>query len=143
MANSGYYYNLYIQYGNQVSSLQNKISVLEQIRNNLAGNFYDEQSEVNKELNDLKYDLKKSVRHDSAWNINASICELNKEKASTADENLSDAIDSMNAEISSLMNRESTAEANRDQAYRDYTREKEAERQEWLKILQELANYNK
>lgn len=57
---------------------------------------------MNKELNDLKDDLNKAVRHDNSWDTIASQSELYKEKASTADGNLNSAIDYLDAEISSL-----------------------------------------
>ena len=135
MANSSYYNNLYKQHKNTVSSLQKNIDDLTTVRNGISSDFYDEQSDVNKELNDLKDDLNKAVRHDNSWDTIASQSELYKEKASTADGNLNSAIDYLDAEVSSLTSQKSTAEANRDQAYSDYQNKKDEERRAWLKKL--------
>lgn len=138
MANSSYYYRLYKQYKNTVSSLQKSIESLNKIRNGISSDFWDEQRNVNQELNDLKEDLQKATRHDNSWNTIASQCESYKEKASTADGKLDSAIDYVDAEIHSLVSQKSNAEGNRDQAYINYKREKEAEHQAWLESLKNI-----
>lgn len=130
MANSGYYYNLYKQYKDKASSLQKNIDALTKIKNTLSGDFYDEQSAVNTELNDLKEDLNKAVRHDSIWLTTASKCESYKEKASSADSNLDSALDYLEAEISSLRTQKSQAETDSNNAYSRYQTEKANEERE-------------
>lgn len=138
MANSSYYYNLYNQYKNMATSLQKNIDSLTKIRNGISEDFYDEQHSINQELNNLKEDLKKATRHDATWTTIASQCESYKEKASTADGNLNSAFDCLEAEINSLESQKNTAESNRDQAYRDYQREKDEEHKEWLEKLKNI-----
>ncbi|MGN0317020.1 MAG: hypothetical protein ACI4E1_03690 [Lachnospira sp.] len=138
MANSNYYYNLYKQYKNTVLSLQKYINYLTKIRDGISSDFYDEQRNVNQELNDLKEDLKKATRHDSSWDTITSQCESFKEKASTADGNLDSAIDYLDAEIRSLCSQKSTAESNRDQAYRNYQCKKDEEYKAWLESLKQM-----
>lgn len=135
MPNSSYYYSQYRQYKNSVASLQRNIETLTRIRDSIAGDYYDEQRNVNQELNDLKEDLGKAARHDNSWNTIVSQCESYKEKASTADGNLYAAIDYLDAEISSLSSQKSTAETNREQSYSDYQSKRDEERQAWLDSL--------
>lgn len=138
MASSSYYYSLYTQYKAEVSNLQKNIEALTKIVNGISSDYYDEQSNVNRELNDLKEDLQKAVRHDNTWNTIASKCESYKEKSSSADSNLNSASSYLNEEIRSLNSKKSTAESNRDQAYRDYESAKDAEYQAWLDSLKKL-----
>lgn len=135
MASSSYYYGLYKQYKNTVSSLQKNINSLTNIRNGLSSDFLDEQRNVNQELNDLKEDLQKATRHDAIWNSTASKCEAYKEKVSSADGNLDTAMDYLDAEIRSLDSQKSIAESNRDQAYRDYQDKKDEEYRDWLESI--------
>ena len=138
MANSTYYNNLYKQYKNTASSLQKNIDALKKIRNGLSSDFFDEQRNVNQELNDLKEDLQKATRHDNSWNTIASQCESYKEKASSADGNLDPAMDYLDAEICSLESQKSTAESNRDQAYSNYKSKKDEEYKAWLESLKNI-----
>lgn len=138
MANSSYYYNLYKQYRSKAASMQKNINSLIKIRNAIAGDYYDEQRNVNQELNDLKEDLQNAVRHDASWTTIASQCESYKEKASTADGNLDSSLDSLEAEISTLNTQKRMAESDRDQAYRDYQDERDNERREMLEKLKKI-----
>jgi hypothetical protein len=135
MANSGYYYNQYNSYKTQAAGYDKNIKALIKIKENLINDFYDEQSNVNKELSDLKDDLNKSVRHDSKFTVIASGCESYKEKSTTADTNLNSVIIALENEISSLNNKKRTAEQNRDAQYQRYNTEKQQERQAWLDSL--------
>ncbi len=135
MANSGYYYNQYNSYKTQATGYDKNIKALIKIKENLINDFYDEQSNVNKELSDLKDDLNKSVRHDSKFTVIASGCESYKEKSTTADTNLNSVIIALENEIASLNNKKRTAEQNRDAQYQRYNTEKQQERQAWLDSL--------
>lgn len=133
MASSSYYYNLYRKYKKEVEELEENIKSLTEIRNSISGDYYDEQSAVNKELNNLKEDLKKSIRHDSMWNNIALQCETYKEKSSSADSNLRSSMDYLDSEIQSLNAKKNTAIYNRDKAYKKYLEKKEEERKARLK----------
>lgn len=128
MANSNYYFNLYRQNKDEESSLQKNIDALTKIRNNLSGDFCDEQRNVNKELDDLKEDLQKAIRNDQSWLYIASQCNLYKEKASTLDGKLESAIDYLDAEISSLRSKQNSAKEKKETAYNNYQKEREIER---------------
>lgn len=130
MASSGYYYRQYNECGKKIQVLDKNISELSKIRNSLTGDFYDEQSNVNKELDDLEEDLQKSVRHDSKFAVIASSCNSYKEKASTADKDLGSAVTSLESEIASLESKKRNLEAERDENWRRYRQEKEREDRE-------------
>lgn len=135
MANSLYYLGQYHQYKSTVKSLNKNIEALTNIRNKLGSDYYDEQGNTNKELNDLKEDLNKAVRHDGNWDAIASQCELYKEKAATADTNLNSAIDYLDEEIRSLNSQKSTAESNQNQAYSNYQTQKNSEIQDVIETV--------
>jgi len=132
MANSSYYYNQYKKYKAQASNYDKNIQTLTKIKDNLTNNFYDEQSNVNKELSDLKDDLNKAVRHDSSFLTIASGCESYKEKSSTADSDLNNVIIALENEIAALNGKKTTAEQNRDAQYQSYSTKKQEERQAWF-----------
>lgn len=135
MATSSDYYNLYKQYMSSATSMGSSIRALEKIRDKIYNDFYDEQSYVNKELDDLKEDLLKAARHDNSWDTIAYQCESYKEKGATADGNLDSALSYLDAEISSLKSQKGTAEASRDQALSDYRSKRSEEYQAWLNSL--------
>ena len=135
MANSSYYYSMYKKEKEKAKTQSKDISSLQTILNRLTGEFYDEQSNVNRELDDLKEDLNKAIRHLSKFNIIVNDCYSYKEKTSTADSSLNSAIDSLENEIASLNSKQATAEQNRDYYYNKYKEEKEKERQEFLNSI--------
>ena len=139
MANSSYYYSLYKKEKENANAYSKNSSSLQTILNRLTGEFYDEQSSVNSELDDLKEDLNKAVRHLSKFSIIVNDCYTYKEKVSTADTYLNSAVDSLEDEIASLNSRQITAEQNRDYYYNRYKEEKEKERQEFLNSLKILG----
>lgn len=139
MASSSYYYSLYTQYKKEAKDLSRNISDLQKIKNSLTGDFYDEQGNVNQELNNLKDDLNKSVRHDSKFTYIAGECENYKEKSTTSDANLNNAVISLENEISSLNTKKNSAEQKRDSYYRQYVSAKEEERQKALQALKDLV----
>lgn len=138
MASSSYYYRKYKDYRDKVKTLKNQITKLNDIKNSLINNFYDEQSNVNKEINDLKDELKESIRHDSKFNTIASGYNKYKEKVSTADKSLGSTAEAIDSEISNLNSQKQTAERNRDSYYQKYEREKENERQRVLSSLKNI-----
>jgi archaellum component FlaC len=75
---------------------------------------YDEIRNVNNELDALKDDLKKGVRHNSAFTRSANDLMNQKEKAVTADGKLSVCVSELNEEIKSLKTKKSKAETDRD-----------------------------
>ncbi len=135
MANSSYYYSMYKKEKEKAKTQSKDISSLQTILNRLTGEFYDEQSNVNRELDDLKEDLNKAVRHLSKFNIIVNDCYSYKEKTSTADSSLNSAIDSLENEIASLNSKQAITEQNRDYYYNKYKEEKEKERQEFLNSI--------
>lgn len=138
MANSSYYYSQYNSYKAQVSDYDKNINALTKIKDSLVNDFYDEQSNVNKELSDLKEDLKKSVRHDSKFITIASECETYKEKSTTADVNLNSVVIALENEIADLGGKKTTAEQNRDAQYQSYRTAKQQEYQDWLNSLKNI-----
>ncbi len=139
MADSNYYYRQYKSYKKQTSSLQDNINKLVAIKNSLTGEFYDEQGNVNKELDELKEDLNRAVRHDSRFNNIASNCNSYKEKGSTADANLNSVICALENEIAALNSQKSTAEYNMNQNYQQYQTKKDEEQQAWWDSLRNLV----
>ncbi len=138
MADSKFFDNQYRSYKNQVKSLQKDLTHLIRIRDSLAGDYFDEQGSVNRELDDLKEDLNKAVRHDGKFSSIASSCNVYKEKGSTADSGLSSAIYAIENEIAQLQNQKSTAEGNMEQSYQQYQTKKTEERQKMLEQLKGL-----
>lgn len=134
MANSSYYYGLYKKYQKEVEDYEKNIEELKNIKNSLTSDFYDEQKNVNGELNDLKEDLDKAVRYDYKFNENANECQKTKEKTSNADGNLNNVIIAMENEISSLQLKKKVSEENRDSNYRQYENQRKAELEELAKI---------
>lgn len=138
MPDSGDYYNLYITHKQTVTKLKENINSLNSIRNKILNNFDDEQRNVNKKIGNLQDDLDKAVRHDETWKDITSICEDDKENNSESDVNLKAALESLDAELSSLSIQKENAESERDQAYKDYEREKDEEYRRWVESLKQL-----
>lgn len=138
MANSNYYHNQYNSYKSEMSGYDKNLKALIKIKDSLVNDFYDEQSNVNKELNDLKDDLNKSVRHDYNFNVIASGCESYKEKVTTADTNLNSVVIALENEINSLSAKKSIAEQNMNTQYQNYNNAKEEERRAWIESLKNI-----
>lgn len=142
MASSSYHYGKYQEYKKLAQRYEKNISTLTGIKNDLTGSFYDEQGDVNKELDDLKEDLNKAVRHNPKFSVIASGCAAYKEKSTTADGCLNNAVVALEDEIASLNTKKITAEQNRDTEYQNYQEakrreeeEREEERRRWLESL--------
>lgn len=135
MADSGYYKDLYQKKRKEVNSLEDDIKDVQKIRDRLNDDFYDEIRNVNNELDALKEDMKKAVRHNSVFTGQANSLGNEKEKAVTADPLLSNAIQELNEEISRLDAKKNQAVIDRDHYKRLYEQKKDEERQEfWDKI---------
>ena len=135
MADSGYYWNLYWKKRKEVESLKDDIKDIEKIRDSLTDDFYDEIRNVNNELDAMKEDMKKAVRHNATFTAQANGLGNEKEKAVTADSLLGTTIQELNEEISRLTTKKKQVEANRDHYYNEYKQKKEEEKQEfWNKV---------
>lgn len=132
MASSSYYYNLYKQKKNAVKSYDNDIGDLRKALSNLTDTMYDEIRNVNNELEDLKSDLNKSIRHNSKFTSRANAVTAEKEKTVTADPHLSIAVRELQEEISRINGLRSQAVTDRDYYYQKYKDKKEEERRELL-----------
>lgn len=132
MANSSYYYNLYKQKRDTVRSYEGDLGNLNKALDNLTDTMGDEIRAVNSELENLKSDLNKGVRHNSRFTSSANAVTAEKEKAVTADSLLSVAVRELQEEISRVNGQKITAVNDRDYYYRKYKEKKEQERQELL-----------
>lgn len=132
MANSSYYYNLYKQKKNAVESYDYDLKDLRKVLSNLTDTMNDEIRAINNELNDLKSDLNMSIRHNSKFTSRVNAVTSEKEKAVTADSNLSVAVRELEEEISRLNGLRTTAINDRDYYYRKYKEKKEQECQALL-----------
>lgn len=132
MASSSYYYNLYKQKKSAVKSYDDDIGDLRKAMSNLTDTMSDEIRAVNNELEDLKSDLNKAIRHNAKFTSQANAVTAEKEKAVTADSNLSVTVRELEEEISRLSGLRTTAINDRDYYYRKYKEKKEEERRELL-----------
>lgn len=132
MANSSYYYNLYKKKKSAVNSYDDDLKDLRKALSNLTDTMSDEIRAINNELDDLKSDLNKSIRHNSKFTSRANAVTTEKEKTVTADPNLSVAVRELEEEIARVNGLRNTAINDRDYYYRKYKEKKEQERQELL-----------
>ncbi len=136
MADSSYYYNLYKKKRDAVKSYDGDLKDINKALSNLTDKMGDEIRAVNRELEDLKSDLNKSVRHNSSFTSCANGLTAEKEKAVTADALLRVAVSELQEEISRINGLRNTAVDDRDYYYRKYKEKKEQEREEfWDKIF--------
>lgn len=132
MASSSYYYNLYKQKKSAVKSYDGDLKDLQKALDNLTDTMNDEIRAINNELEDLKSDLNKSVRHNSKFTSRANAVTAEKEKTVTADPHLSIAARELQEEISRINRLRSQAITDRDYYYQKYKDKKEEERRELL-----------
>lgn len=128
MASSKYYKQKYKEHKEEAEKLDGKIKELKRIKTSLQNDFYDEVSGANNKRNELKNELKASVRHDRTFTSAADNLSSKKEKNASSDGKLSGAISSINAEIKRMQNKKTEAETKRDQSQRDYNRKKAEEK---------------
>lgn len=132
MASSSYYYNLYKQKKSAVKSYDGDLKDIQKALDNLTDTMNDEIRAINNELEDLKSDLNKSVRHNSKFTSRANAVTAEKEKTVTADPHLSIAVRELQEEISRINRLRSQAITDRDYYYQKYKDKKEEERRELL-----------
>ena len=132
MASSSYYYNLYKQKKNAVKSYDGDLKDLQKAHDNLTDTMSDEIHAINNELEDLKSDLNKSIRHNSKFTSRANAVTAEKEKTVTADPHLSIVVRELQEEISRINGLRSQAVTDRDYYYQKYKDKKEEERRELL-----------
>ena len=135
MASSSYWYNLYKNRRDLVKKYEKCIAELNKVLSNLQDNLWDEIRNVNNEIDDLKEDLNKAIRHNSKFTSRANSLGSEKEKAASADTALRTTINELDNEISRLNSLKNTAISERDDYYRKYETAKEEERQERLDAL--------
>lgn len=140
MASSGDYYDYYKQEKKKVKSYEDDISVLEKIEGNLANDMYDEINNINKEIDNLKADLQKSVRYNDIFTKCKN--ELEEENSVASDSDLSVAVTELQEEISRVKGLKSTAESNRDYYYRMYEQKKAEEREARKNALKDFFGLN-
>ena len=135
MANSSYYYDAYKREKRKVKDYQENLSELKDIRYNLRNTLTDEIRSVNTEIDDLRSDLKESVRHNSKFTSHVGDIYDEREKYVSSDSYLSTAIGELDDEITRINNLKDEAESDRDYYYRKYEQKKEEEYQAWLRTL--------
>ncbi|MEG2929785.1 MAG: hypothetical protein RR846_09610 [Oscillospiraceae bacterium] len=135
MASSNDYYRLYEQKMTAVTTFDNRINDLRGILSNLTDNMYDEIRAINNELDYLKSDLNKAVRHNATFTRCANSLESKKEKAVTADASLRTVCDDLQEEITRVSNQKNQAISDREYYYSQYVVKKEEEHQIWLDQL--------
>lgn len=132
MASSGYYKQQYKQYKEDAKNYEKYEKELEKIHGNLADDLYDEVKDVNKELDDLKADLKKAVRHNQFFTNKAEDFEDNKECNTSIDAQLSGAEGCISDEIGEVRRKKDNAIRERDRNKELYDDKKDEERAEFL-----------
>ena len=132
MASSSYYYNLYTQKRNSVNSYDANLKELRKALSNLTDTMSDEIRAVNNELDDLKSDLNKGIRHNSSFTSRANAFSAEKEKAVTADPFLGAAARELQDEISRINGLRNQAVTDRDRYYQQYRDKKDEERKALL-----------
>lgn len=136
MPDSSYYYSLYKQKRNAVNDYEDNLRDLRKALSNLTDTMGDEIGNINNELDDLKSDLNKGIRHNYQFTSRANEVTEKKEKAVTADPNLSIAVSELQDEITRVDGLKNEAVSDREDYYRQYETKKDKERQEfWDKIF--------
>ena len=132
MINSTYYNNLYKQKKSAIKSYDGNLKDLRKALTNLTDTMYDEIRAVNGELDDLKSDLAKGIRHNAKFSSQTSSLSSKKEKAVNADPFLSVVIRELQEEIDRVSRLKNQAVQDRDNYYNQYRTKKEEERQALL-----------
>lgn len=79
-SSSSYWYNLYKGKRDLVKKYEVRIKELKTVLSNLQDNLWDEIRAVNNEIDDLKEDLNKGVRHNARFTSRANSLGSEKEK---------------------------------------------------------------
>lgn len=136
MASSSDYYRWYKDEKKKVKDYDADLSDLWKIEGNMSNDLSDEISKINKEIDALQADLRKSVRHNEIFT--KQIDQLEDEASVSLDANLQNADRELHEEITRVSGLKSTAISNRDYYYRMYEQKKAEEseaRKEKLKNL--------
>ena len=105
---------------------------LEKILSRLVDDSYGKISPINKQLSQLEDDLDGAVRHNSTFHRHVNEAVENKEKTTSADNDLSTAINELEDEIRQLRSTQRNAEAKKEQYNRQYHEKKREEAKEFL-----------
>lgn len=132
MADSSYYYNRYKDRKNEVKMFDSQLTALRKALTNIADTMSDEINAINKELEDLKNDLNRSIRHNYLFTARANAITSNKEKGVSSDPVLGVAIKNLENEIIGIEHRRTNAANERDYYYQLYLNKKEEEKKELL-----------
>lgn len=135
MASSSYYYELYKKYKKLAKEYGDNIKDLQKINNTVSDDLYSKIQSVNNELDNLKEDLVKSVRHNSDFSKTTNSLPSKKEKGVSSDNNMRNVTNELSDEISELNRKKNDAEDDRDYYYRRYQEKKQEEREAFLKSL--------
>ena len=109
MQSSSQYYSDYLSHKADVMKCDQDMRTLTGIKNSLSGDFSDRQNSVNGEIDELKEALNRAVRYDPKFQTIASEGEAQKEKDTSADSKLNDAVINLENEIADLNNKRSMA----------------------------------
>lgn len=135
MLSSSYYYDRYKEKKKDVKSYDEDLKKLRKALDNLTGTMNDEIRAINTELEDLKSDLNKSIRHNSNFTSYANAVTEEKETTVSSDSYLSTAISELEEAISQIDRKRTQAITDRDDYYQKYQDEKENERREFFDNL--------
>ena len=125
---SVYYYNIYLKYKKEANGHEKNANAVRKIKRELEDNFYDEQSTVNRQLDNLRDDLYGSVRHYDPYSAIAASCDDQKEGSVTQDRELAQALRELEQEIGELERKKQNAENQGGIAYNKYVTELEKEK---------------
>ena len=135
MADSSYYHNLYKEKKKDANKYEGNIKDLQKVLGNLSGDMNDEIRAVNNEIDDLKADLDKSVRHDAVFTKSANDIVAQKEEVISLDALLSVAVSELEEEIWRVTKLKDDAIRDRDYYWNKYEQKKAEERQAFLNKL--------
>ena len=135
MQSSSQYYSDYLSHKADVMKCDQDMRTLAGIKNSLSGDFSDRQNRVNGEIDELKEALNRAVRYDPKFQTIASEGEAQKEKDTSADSKLNDAVINLENEIADLNNKRSMADQQANQSYQDFLTAQREEHEAWLNSL--------
>lgn len=130
MASSSYYKKKYKEKRKEAEDYKDKKGDINTILKNLRDSMGDEIRAVNNELDALKNDLDKSVRHDSVFSGNSNIASSKKESSIASDAKLSVAVSRLEDEVARLEKLRQQALEDEEYYYEKYLDAKEREREE-------------
>ncbi|WP_428909703.1 hypothetical protein [Niallia sp. Krafla_26] len=135
MASSSYYREMYRKKRDEVDDYEDDLKDLNKILESLSFDLPAEVIDVNFELDGLKADLLKGVRHNSLFTNRANAFENKKEKSIGQDRDMSTTQNAIEDEVARVTNLRSQAISSRDYYYDKYQEKKSEERAELLKNI--------